>query len=248
MLMLRISEDSRLVDQRITEQIVRLRSLEEIQKREQKRLHLPVVTLSRQIGTHGTEVAQHLVELLGSPWQIWDQQLIDAIATHADARKELVQSLDEHAQGEIETVVKSLLGVQVLEPHSYHRHLVEVLLTIERAGYAIILGRGANFALPRALRVRLRATMPVRIQRVMQQMNLSREQAERKIHQTDEERAAFVQRVFHRRIDEEDAYDLIILTDKLTPQEVARIIYAAVQVRYPDWQRLLTTHALVNRR
>lgn len=246
--MVRISEDPRLVDQRVTESILRLRSIEEIQKRERTRTVLPVVTISRQMGTGGSEVAQKLVEMLGPPWRVWDQQIIDAIANHAEVRREMVQSLDEYAQSEIETVVKSLLGVGVIESPSYHRHLVEVLLTIERAGFAIILGRGANFLLPRALRVRLKASLPVRIERVMQQMNLTRQQAERVISRSDKQRAAFIKQMFGRQIDEEGAYDLILYTDDLSPEGAARIVHTAVLVKYPDLEKPSSVYALVQKR
>lgn len=246
--MIRIGEDPRLVDQRVTESIVRLRSIEELQKSERARVVLPVVTISRQMGAGGTEIAQKLAEMLGEPWRVWDQQIIDAIANHAEVRREIVQSLDEHAQGEIDTVVKSLLGVGGIEAPSYRKHLAEVLLSIERAGFAIILGRGANFLLPRALNVRLRASMPVRIQRVMEQMHLTREQAERAIRDSDRERAAFVKQTFGRNIEEDGAYDLIIYTDDLNPEGTARIIHTAVLVRFPDWEKCSPVYALVQKR
>jgi cytidylate kinase len=243
----RISEDSRLVDQRVTESILRLRSIEEMQKREKTRTLLPVVTISRQMGAGGSDVARKLAEMLGPPWQIWDQQIIDAIANHAEVRKEMVQSLDEQAQDEVETVVKSLLGVRVIESPSYHKHLAEVLLTIERAGFAIILGRGANFVLPRTLRVRLKASMPVRIKRVMEQRHLTHEQAERAIRDSDRQRAAFIKQMFGRQIDEEGAYDLVIYTDNLSPEGAARIIHTAVMVKYPELEKPSLVYALVQK-
>lgn len=248
MTVIRIGEDPRLVDQRITESIVRLRSIEELQKRERVRVVRPVVTISRQMGAGGTEVAQKLAEMLGEPWRVWDQQIIDAIANHAEVRREIVQSLDEHAQGEIDTVVKSLLGIGGIETPSYRKHLAEVILSIERAGFAIILGRGANFLLPRALNVRLRASLPVRIQRVMEQMKLTREQAEHAIRDSDRQRAAFVRQTFGRNIDEDGAYDLIIYTDDLSTEGTARIIYAATLVMFPDMEKPAPAYALVQNR
>lgn len=246
--MLRIGEDPRLVDQRVTESLIRMRTIEEVQKRERMPMVCPVVTISRQMGTGGAEVAQKLVEMLGPPWQMWDQQIIDAIANHADVRKEMVESLDEHAQNEIDTVVKSLLGVGGIEAPGYRRHLAEVLLTIERAGFAVILGRGANFVLPRALNVRLKASLPVRVERVMQQRNLSRHQAEQAIRESDKQREAFVRQMFGRDIDEEGAYDMVIYTDDLPPEGVAQIIYTAVRVKYPDWEKLSAVYPLVHKR
>lgn len=246
--MLRIGEDPKLVDQRVTESLIRMRTIEEAQKRERMPAILPVLTISRQMGAGGAEVARKLVERLGPPWQIWDQQIIDAIANHADVRKEMVQSLDEHVQSEIDAVIKSLLGVGGIEAPGYRRHLAEVLLSIERAGFAIILGRGANFLLRRALNVRLKASPSVRIQRVMQHKNLSRQQAEQAIRESDKQREAFVRQVFGRDIDEEGAYDMVIYTDDLPPDGVAQIIYTALRVKYPDWERLSTAYALVHKR
>ncbi len=246
--MMRISEDSRLVDQRVMESIVRLRSIEELQKRERQPVITPVVTISRQLGAGGSEVAHKLAQMLGEPWQVWDQQIIDGIAKRADVHRQMIEALDEHVRGEIEAVVTALLGVGGIETPGYRKHLAEILLTIERSGFAIILGRGANFVLPKALNVRLRATMPVRIKRVMEQMNLTREQAEKKIHESDRERENFIRQTFGRDIDEDGAYDLVIYTDKLTPDGLARIIHTAVLVRYPELEKPSSVYALVRKR
>jgi len=248
MSMVRLSDDPRLVDQRVTESLIRLRSIEEWQKRERKPAVLPLITISRQMGAGGAEAATKLAELLGPPWRVWDQQLIDAIANHAEVRRELVQTLDEHTQSEIEAVVKSLLGVGGIETLGYRKHLAEVLLTIERAGFAIVLGRGANFLLRRALNVRLKASLAVRIQRVMKQRNITREAAERAIHEADRERAAFVKQIFGRNIDEEGAYDLVIYTDDLSPEGAAHIIRTALLVKYPDLEKVTPVYALVQPR
>ena len=245
---MRISEDPRLADQRITESIVRLRSIEELQKREQVPVVRPVVTISRQMGAGGADVAQKLAEMLGEPWQVYDQQIIDAIANNAEVRKEMVEALDEHARSEIESVVMSLLGVGGIETPGYRKHLVQVLLTIERAGFAIVLGRGANFVLPKAVNVRLRASLPVRIRRVMEQLSLTREQAQKQIRESDKEREVFIQHTFGRHINEDGAYDLIIYTDDLTTEGVARIIHTAVLVRYPELEKPSSVYALVQKR
>jgi cytidylate kinase len=90
--------------------------------------------------------------------------------------------------------------------------------------------------------------MPVRIRRVMEQMNLSREQAERVIRDSDHKRAAFVQQTFGRNIDEDGAYDLIIYTDDLSTEGTARIIHTAVLVMFPEVEKSAPTHALVQKR
>jgi len=82
----------------------------------------------------------------------------------------------------------------------------------------------------------------------MQRRNLSRRQAEQAIRESDKQREAFVRQMFGRDIDEEGAYDMVIYTDDLPPEGVAQIIYTALRVKYPDWEKLPAVYALVHKR
>jgi hypothetical protein len=54
----------------------------------------PTVTVARQAGVRGTAIARALASRLG--YQLFDQEIIDYIASHHEVRRKLLEMLDEH--------------------------------------------------------------------------------------------------------------------------------------------------------
>ena len=188
-----------------------------------------VITLSRVLGSGGSETAQHLHEATG--WEIWDRRIVEEIARSAQVRMRMVESVDERAHSEIIAMVDQLLGER-MEQAGYRRHLAEVVLTIARLGDAIIIGRGTNWLLPDALNVRIVAPMKQRVERIARREGISKSEAERLCRRSDRERAEFVRALFDKAIDDLTGYDLVINTQHLEPQAAAAVILAAVPQRF----------------
>jgi cytidylate kinase len=226
---------SRLADQRVTEWFLRERARSSQQQEEVKKPPAirAVITISRQFGAGGHTVAEMLLQRLGRSWQVWDKEIIDAIAHHAEMRKEMVEALDEHTQSWIEQMVRNILTLQVMEPLGYRRHLSEVLLALAQQGHKIIVGRGANFVLKEALNIRLRASLEFRAQNTMQRENISHAAAIRQIHQVDRDRAEFTRSVFERDVDNPDNYDMTLQTDTLGFPAAVEAIIGAARVMFP---------------
>lgn len=217
----------------IDEQIGRSRTLGRLASEAARPEHLrpgpgPVITISRQIGGVGEEVAQVLSERLG--FSVWDKNLIDAIADDAEVSRRLVQEFDEKTVSEIDILARTIVGEREAAAFVYPRHLIKVLISISEHGYAIILGRGANFVLPDALNVRLLSKPEVRINRLMESQHLSQKDAVDLIHHIDHERAAFVHNVFSRDINDHYAYDLFIEADCFAVKGTANIIMTALSI------------------
>jgi hypothetical protein len=173
----------------------------------------PLVTLSRQMGSDGGEIAEALRAALGGPWQVWDSALLDEVARRSDRRRQLIEAIDEKVQSNIDLMIRSMVGAPVVEEAIYLRHLKRVLLTLAHEGHAIIVGRGGSFVLRDALKVRLRAPLPVRIETCCRTFGWTREEAERRIHASDHERAQFIRTEFERDIEDPDAYDMLLRTE-----------------------------------
>ncbi len=235
---MRIVEDPRLSDQRVTEWFLREKARREREKEESRPpappSPIPVITLSRQFGAGGHTVALKLVEVLGPRWQIWDKEIIEALARAAKLRTEMVETLDEHTQSWIEQMSRNLFNLRVMEPLAYRRHLTQVLLAVAQQGYKIIVGRGANFVLKDALNVRLRASEEFRIQLVMKRENVSHEEAARQIHLVDRDRSVFTRTVFAHDIDDPAAYDMTLMTDTLGFDASAAAIAAAARSMFRE--------------
>ncbi|MDZ7361668.1 MAG: cytidylate kinase-like family protein [candidate division KSB1 bacterium] len=183
----------------------------------------PYITISRELGSGGTEISHLVAEKLG--WQHYDREIIEAIASQTHTREELVSRFDEHVQNALDTYLRNLFTKQSLDNTHYLHHLTRVLVSIAQYGHAVILGRGANFILPpqTGLRVRVVAPLEVRRQRLMHEHGYNAKRAEREIVKHDKERHDFLQHHFHCK-SEEMAYDLVINTAHLETTAAADCI------------------------
>lgn len=190
----------------------------------------PVVTISRRMGSGARIIAAKLASELG--WSLWDKELIDAIAEHADVSRRVVETFDEKTISEIEVFARSVLGDVELGGFLYPRHLARAVASIARLGNAIILGRGANFLLPDALNIRIDASERTRIHNMMTYENLTREQAEAKIRASDREREHFLVSMFGRERVQRCTYDLTICTHHFSNDDAVEIIKTAIRRRF----------------
>lgn len=91
-----------------------------------------------------------------------------------------------------------------------------------RHGRVLIVGCGANFILrdfSGVVNILLEAPLSCRIERVMQEQNLSRPSAERRVFQADGRYAAYIRRYYGPEWTDTDLYDLVINTARLTSSE-----------------------------
>ncbi len=186
----------------------------------------PVITVSREFGAGGHTVARMLLHRLDGEWQVWDSNIVDAIAQKAEVLPAVVEDLDQHVRGPILDVFGHLIG-SPLNPQEYGRLLREVLRALAERGKVIIVGRGANFVLQKALNVRLIAGKEHRIAYAMNELGLSRLDAMDRVRKEDEERAKWVHNMFERDIADPMAYDMVLRTDTLGMETAADLIAVA---------------------
>ncbi|MDO8588883.1 MAG: cytidylate kinase-like family protein [Armatimonadota bacterium] len=191
-----------------------------------------VITISRQIGCNGRPVAETVASRLN--WSLWDRELVDAIAEHADLRTRVVEQFDEKTVSEIETFARSLFGQPEVAGFYYGRELARVVLSVARRGNAVILGRGANFLLPKALNVRLEASDEFRIANVMAAEGLDRRKAVERVHDVDRERKAFALQVFGKDIEDHHCHDITIQMDCFSIGDAADTIVSAAKAWFPE--------------
>ena len=187
------------------------------------------VTISREVGSNGNEIAQELSKKLN--WQVFDKEIVDYIATTSHIRKSVIESFDEKKQDEIKTWVQTIIDSDVLNPDHYLNHLMSVLMIIAEHGSAIIVGRGANFILdPRkGLRVKIAAPYEMRLVQIMHEMELSKKDAHRYISEKDNQRLAYIRQHFHRDADNPLFYDLVINTEFMPVESVVETIVTALK-------------------
>ncbi|MCE5322009.1 cytidylate kinase-like family protein [bacterium] len=191
--------------------------------------HHPVITISRGMGSGARIIAEKLAHDLG--WSLWDKELLDAMAEDASVSRRVVEEFDEHTKSEIELFARAALGDHEVGGFIYIKHLAHAVAAIARLGNAIILGRGANLLLPKALNIRIDASFDRRIANMMTYEDLTREQADAKIRQSDRDREHFIEKAFGREKVESAHYDLSIWMDEFTNDDAIEIIKVALKAR-----------------
>lgn len=212
------------VEQIVDEQI---RRWELLQKEQEKEVQYPVLTLSREAGSKGTQLAELLAEDLG--FDLFHQNIVHRMAESSKLSARLIESLDEEGM----SVVKEWLTgfSEGFWPDQYLKQLVKVVGTMGRQGRAVIIGRGAHFILPvrRCFRVRVVSPAKMRIAQLAEEQEISKPEAERLMIKTDSERRAFIQQHFHTDISDPHHYDLVLNMERLSLQNAVQTVRSCLE-------------------
>lgn len=152
--MLKISKEIP-IENLISKQIKFLERVSRVKEKSDAKREYPCITISREIGSRGAQLAMQLAERLG--WQLFDKEIVDYIANNAKVRTGIVELFDGKARSELNSWILTMLDRHSLSSDKFFKHLVTTIMSIGQHGKAIILGRGANFILPddRALKLRV---------------------------------------------------------------------------------------------
>lgn len=188
----------------------------------------PFLTISREAGAGGSEIARLLGERLH--WDVLDKNLVDHIAAHCHKPKERVALLDETSSSWAFDVLGAWLDSSLVPHELYVSEVTRIVTAAARHGKVIIVGRGAGFFLPRlaGLFVRIIAPLEYRVHRIMETEHLDATAARAYVDRTDQGRNAFAQRHFRRDLNNIHLYDLVVNVEHLGIPRAADLIYDAL--------------------
>ncbi len=213
------------IEKLIEEQVQRWEISRAEKKKEEQ---LPVITISREPGSGGRALAEKLAEKLG--FDLFHREIINEMANSAQVSSKVLETLDEKGLSVLEEWITSLVDDRHLWPDQYLQHLMKVVGTIGKHGRSVILGRGANFVLPRvkSFRVRIVAPHKTRVQNTAQQFGISTEEAEGRIIRTESDRRSFVRKYFNANIADPINYDILINTGAISADVAVNAIKSAL--------------------
>jgi cytidylate kinase len=213
---------------------------------------MAVVTISRQYGSGGTEIAARVCEMLG--YSYLDKVLITQVAAEAGlSGKELVELSEQrsevrnfvdrllrpgpHGVARVETRSRDETGSRTISVEQLDEaRCAKLVRSAIHAAYeqddVVIVGRGGQHTLknmPGVLHVRVLAPMGNRILRIQGQEKVDAEEARRLAIRHDQATARYLNQLFGVRGDEPELYHLVINTGKWSPEIVAPIIIKAVE-------------------
>jgi cytidylate kinase len=164
-------------------------------------------------------------------WLAYDRELLDAIAQDTGMHARLLQTVDEKPSTLLAESLSALLTTPAMSGSAYAHKLAQTISALGTHGQCVILGRGASLILPPAttLRVRLIAPRDDRIARVSRQLNLTPEEAGRRVDKTDRERTQFVQQYFRQDPTDVHLCDLVLNSARFSEKQCAELIVEALR-------------------
>lgn len=205
----------------------------------------PVITVTRQYASGGSDIAQLAARALG--WHLIDNQFVDEVARRAGLSAEEVAQHDERAPGLLERLARTLaVGSpelfittaavpQVQEDEATIVRLTERIIAEAAAeGRAVLVGRGAQALLaqrPDALHVYVVASKPWRAKLAVERLGADPTDVEKVIDETDRRRDQYVRAHYGRRRTDPANYDLVLNAERLGFEGAAALVVAEARRR-----------------
>jgi cytidylate kinase len=178
---------------------------------------MAIITISRQIGSLGSYIANALAEEL--TLNLLNKESLEVMLCEHGMVEKQVNHYDEKKPKFWETLSP--------DKDRYLHCLKTAIYEFARKGNCIIIGRGGQVLLgdlPGVLHVRIIAPTEVRIDRIKERFSCDARHAEKLIRQSDHDRSGFYKSFFHVDWDSPSLYDLVINTHFLSLEAAAELI------------------------
>lgn len=220
---------------------------------------MPIVTISRELGSSGTYIALNLAKELNC--NCYDQQVIHEIAEKLGKDKDQLADFDQETYNRVGVFFQEALnsiaqGGLVFHPfgigpldwdsaemfssfprESFHEKdyfevLAQVIKEIAADGNAVILGRGASQILKdheNALHCRVVANPSDRIQRLCKEQEIAPEKAQEMITAKDHAASSFIYDFFDADWNDPHHYHLVLNSSRIDPDNCVKLILQMVK-------------------
>ena len=182
-----------------------------------------ILTVEREYGSGGGEIAQLLAKQLG--WKLWNQDLTEEIARLANCPKDIVQVREERTDPLYYRLFKSFLRgsyegslnahkLNVVDSESILKITERVVQHAAKSGNCVIVGRGSQHFLRNhedTLRVFLYAPREEKVRRLLARGKTEKD-AEQLVDTVDRDRIEFIQKYFRAEWPDRTAYHAMINT------------------------------------
>jgi cytidylate kinase len=215
---------------------------------------MAVITVSREYGSCGEEIARLVAKELG--YSYFDKELLAEVAREANTTEEQIRRYDEKDEHGTRNFLRKLFlpdyprwvafpyypgldwpyasiesepKLEADEVMAFFRHVVERLW---KRGNVVIVGRGSQKILaakPDTLHLRFIASLSDRSQKVMGQEGISFAEALKRVEEVDKQRAHHLKHHYDADWDDPRLYHLVLNTSLMTTEQAVQTIITAVQ-------------------
>jgi cytidylate kinase len=203
---------------------------------------MAVITISRELGSGGDQIADILCQELG--YVRVDKDMLSHIAEEAGVDVEAVLAKERDVTLKPKLISTDMTSLYSKDPsafrqkaamddQTFNRIVRETMEKYAQEGKAIVVGRGGQMILqdrPGALHVHLYASEEVRARRLAERLGISEAAAKQRVARSDEQKRQYI-RHMHRNANWKNLkyYHLAISTDHIPPELAAQIIILAAR-------------------
>jgi len=182
---------------------------------------MPIITISRQIGSLGDEIAKATAEAL--EYQFIEKNKISEVLSKLGFSASDMDKFDEKKP----SVWQSL----IMHKELYTHYIRAVVYELASKNNVVIVGRGGQVILkdiPGTLHVRIIAPYATRVNRSMEQKGYEEKHIKRLVRQVDRDSSGYLSTYFDMNWDDCTLYDLVINTRIMNLKKSVELITCAV--------------------
>lgn len=202
-----------------------------------------IITISREFGSGGSDLAGRLGELLG--WRVVDREVIHEVAARLRLPEDEVDAVDEHAPGLVERVGRHLTDAfpeMLLPPPPLPTADARTVMATAEAvlreaaveGPAVVVGYAGQCIFAEradALHLRVRAPLAHRVREIVRRLGIEAAAARRMALEKDRERRAYLHRFYGCDIEDPGLYALQVDTARIPARAAAAMVYGFVATK-----------------
>jgi cytidylate kinase len=206
---------------------------------------MAIITVSRQYGSGGSEVAERVARALG--WRLYDNAMVEDVAqrlrmtpAEVSAREERVPTLVERMASAMALGVPEMMpvvGDLAAQPSEERMVMVSrrVIEDAVRAGPVVLVGRGAQCMLAArtdALHVFCYAPVEELVRYAVEVLDVPFSDAARRVAEVNHQREQYVKHHFKREWRDLANYDLCVNTARLGIDGAAELVTRVARERF----------------
>ena len=197
----------------------------------------PVITISREVGCNGVKLANIMAKRFNekypeSNWKVVSKEVFHASAKELKMEPEQVRkTLHQSERFTFEDILKAFSDKNYKTDLMIVKTLKRIILQIATDGNCIIVGRAGHIianTIKNALHIRFVAPLDYRINTIMHNNNLSREEAIKFIQRVDNERMAFRKSIL-KKDPINEMFDITINRAAFSDEEIIEFIECAAK-------------------
>ena len=192
-----------------------------------------IITIGRQHGSSGREIARLLAEKLN--YKCYDKEIVDEAANHSDFSRDIIDAFDEKRMS---AFILHAGGYGLNENFRLNMQVVsaqfEAMRNIAEKGNCIFVGRCADYILrdhDDLISVFILGDMDERLKCLERRQGLDEVEARKKIKEVDKDRSSFYRYYSDQTWGDAQNYDMCINSSKLGVEGTVQVILDYIKAR-----------------